>query len=173
MTSPLPTMIGLGRLVDFIIRDAQGRRLLVTPTGELWLAWKADTRDLVVLRPGNGMGSMPPSRDARRHRLFHGVDPQSMRAMEWPAATGQQRTLGLIEAVTYSAMGIRSPSKGTHHWIHHFGDRGEHGHGAAGILHQSRYADRHFPRLDVDAAGNIIMVRRSPNRYTVQDWIVG
>lgn len=173
MTSPLPTMIGLGRLVDFIIRDAQGRRLRVTPTGERWLAWKHDTQDLVVLRPGRGMRSTPPSRDARRHRLFHGVDPQSMRPMEWPTATGQQRALGLIEAVTYSAMGIRSPSKGAHHWIHHFGDRGEHGHGSARNLRKSRYADWNFPRLDVDEAGNFIVVRRSPNRYTVQDWIVG
>jgi hypothetical protein len=166
-------MIGLGRLVDFIIRDAQGRQLRVTPTGERWLAWKADTRDLVVLCPGRGKGSVPHSRAALRHRVFHGAEPQSMRSMEWPAATGQQRALGLIDAVTYSAMGIRSPSKGTHYWIHHFGDHGEQGYGSEQFLRQSRYADRHLPRLDVDAAGNFFVVRRSQNRYTVQDWIIG
>ena len=31
MTAKIPTVIGLGRLVDFIIRDAQGKRLRVTP----------------------------------------------------------------------------------------------------------------------------------------------
>ena len=34
----IPTMIGLGRLVDMVIRDAKGQRQRVTPSSELWLA---------------------------------------------------------------------------------------------------------------------------------------
>jgi hypothetical protein len=58
MKSNIPTMIGLGRLVDMVIRDANGQRQRVTPHGELWLAWKSDTRDLVILRPGHGDGAI-------------------------------------------------------------------------------------------------------------------
>ena len=32
----LPTMIGLGRLVDLVIRDVKGQRQRVTPSSELW-----------------------------------------------------------------------------------------------------------------------------------------
>jgi hypothetical protein len=39
MSATLLSMIGLGGLVDFIIRDALGQRLRVTPTGERWLGW--------------------------------------------------------------------------------------------------------------------------------------
>jgi hypothetical protein len=173
MTSTLPTVIGLGRLVDFIIRDAQGRRLRVTPTGERWLAWKADTRDLVVLQSGREVEISPPSREAKRHRVFHGAEPRCVRQMEWPKPTAKRRTIGLIEAVTYVAAGIRSPSKGPHHWIHQFGDRGEHGHGAAQVQDTSTYAERLMPQLDIDAAGNIFVRRRSGNRFMVRDWIIG
>lgn len=92
--------------------------------------------------------------------------------MEWPATRGAVNTLGLIEAVTYSATGIQSPSKGSHHWIHHFGDRGECGHGPTSAQAAS-YAERFMPSMNVDAAGNLFVVRRTSNHFTVKDWIIG
>ncbi len=173
MTVTLPTTIGLGRLVDLIIRDAQGQRLRLTPRGEQWLAWKPDTRDLVVLRPGRGVVTVAKQRDARRHQQFHGATPERARAMEWPASRGAVRVLGLIESVTYVAAGIRSPTKGPHHWIHQFGDRGERGHGSTGVQTPSSYAERFMPRLESDRAGNLSVIRRPSNRFTVRDWIIG
>jgi len=173
VTATLPTTIGLGRLVDLIIRDAQGQRLRVTPHGEQWLAWKPDTRDIVVLRPGRGVGTVAKRRDALRHQQFHGAVPEQARPMEWPTARGTVRTLGLIESATYVAEGIRSPIKGHHFWRHHFGDRGERGHGGVNTGKPARYADRYLPRLDVDTAGHLFLVRRPGNRYDVREWIIG
>lgn len=169
----MPTTIGLGRLVDLIICDAQGQRLRLTPHGEQWLAWNPNTRDLVILRPCRGEAVVAKQRDARRHRTFHGAAPKQARPMEWPAPSGNLRALGLIESVTYTAEGIRSPSKGSHHWIHQFGDRGERGHGPATSQETSQFDDRLFPRVDVDPTGNLFVVRRSGNCYLVRDWIIG
>ena len=169
----IPTMIGLGRLVDMVIRDAQGQRKRVTPNNELWLAWKSDTRDLVILRPGHGNGVAAKHRASQRHKTFHGAAPTQARSMEWPAPNGKIQSLGLVESVTYSATGIRSPSKGQHHWVHNFGDRGEHGHGTAQPHAVSHYPERSMPRLDVDQAGHLYVIRRAGNRFTVRDWILG
>ena len=79
MSAAVPTVIGLGRLVDLIIRDAQGQRLRITPQDEQWLAWKSDTRDLVVLRLGRGKGTLAKRGDARRHQTFHGAAPEQKR----------------------------------------------------------------------------------------------
>jgi hypothetical protein len=168
----IPTMIGLGRLVDMVIRDAQGQRQRVTPDGELWLAWKSDSRDLVILRPGQSNGAAATRSASRRHKAFHGATPTQSRSMEWPAQNGKFRSLGLIESVTYTASKIRSPSKGPHHWVHHFGDRGDCGHGPTSAQATS-YAERFMPSLIVDTAGNLFVVRRTGNHFTVKDWIIG
>ena len=173
MSTSLPTLIGLGRLVDFIIRDNDGQRLRATPRGERWLAWKADTRDLVVLLPGGGRGSHPNRSDAKRHYTFHGAEPQRSRHMKWPASSGGRRTLGRIEAVTYTADGIRSPSKGSHHWVHQFGDHGERGHGPARSQKADQYSYLFCPLLEIDEAGNLFVVRCRSNRYLVRNWIIG
>ena len=173
MKRNIPTMIGLGRLVDMVIRDAQGQRKRVTPNNELWLAWKSDTRDLVILRPGHGSDVVAKHRASQRHKAFHGAAPTQARSMEWPAPNGKIQSLGLVESVTYTATGIRSPSKGPHHWVHHFGDRGEHGHGTAKPHAVSHYPERSMPRLDVDQAGHLYIIRRTGNRFTVRDWIIG
>jgi hypothetical protein len=164
MTAKIPTVIGLGRLVDFIIRDAQGKRLRVTPADERWLAWKPDTRDLVVLRPGHGEGMLANRGAARRHQRFHGAAPEQVRPMEWPTPHGALRSIAVVESVTYTASGIRSPSKNPHRWIHQFGDRGERGHGTTKTKTPNTFAERLRPRLDVDEVGN---------RFTVRDWIIG
>ena len=169
----LPTMIGLGRLVDLVIRDAQGQRQRVTPSSELWLAWKSDTRDFVILRPGHGGDADPKQNASQRHKAFHGAEPTQARSMEWPTPSGKIRSLGLIESVTYTATGIRSPNKKQHHWVHHFGDRGEHGHGTAQPHAPSQYPERCMPRLDVDQSGNQYIIRRAGNCFSVRDWIVG
>ena len=169
----IPTMIGLGRLVDLVIRDAQGQRKRVTPNNELWLAWKSDSRDLVILRPGHGNGAAAKRSESRRHKMFHGAEPTQTRSMEWPTPSGKMQSLGLIESVTYSATGIRSPSKGQHHWVHHFGDRGEHGHGTTRPQALSPYPERCMPRLDVDEAGHLYVIRRAGNHFTARDWIIG
>jgi hypothetical protein len=163
MTAKIPTVIGLGRLVDFIIRDAQGQRLRVTPSSELWLAWKSDSRDLIVLRPGQGQESLIDLKAAKRHKKFHGAAPEQARSMEWPKAQGKLRTLGLIESVTYCSTGIHSPIKKTHHWVHQFGDRGERKHGSMVVQDPSACAERLMPLLDVDELGNVFMVRRPDN----------
>jgi hypothetical protein len=168
-----PTMIGLGRLVDLIIRDTQGQRLRITPRDERWLAWRSDTLDLVVLRPRRGEGAVAKRGDARRHQMFHGAKPEQARPMEWPAPHGVPRMFGLIESVTYTAAGIRSPTKGLHHWVHQFGDRGESGHGKVRINSPSRHTERFMPGLEVCSAGNLFVVRRSDNIFTVRDWIIG
>lgn len=169
----IPTMIGLGRLVDMVIRGAKGQRQRVTPSSELWLAWKSGTRDLVILRPGHGKSAVAKRGASERHKTFHGAVPTQTRSMEWPTPSGNVQSLGLIESVTYVATGIRSPSKGLHHWVHHFGDRGEHGHGTAQPHALSHYPERCMPRLDVDQAGHWYVIRQPGNRFTVRDWILG
>jgi hypothetical protein len=167
------TVIGLGRLVDFIIRDPQGQRLRLTSQSKQWLAWKPDTRDLVVLRPRNGQVQLAKRGAALRHQQFHGAAPEKARPMEWPAPRGAVRPLGLIESVTYTATGIRSPSKRGLRWIHQFGDRGEHGHGPTQAVTPSAFSELLMPRLDVDAVGNLFVARLFGNQFTVQDWIIG
>jgi hypothetical protein len=93
--------------------------------------------------------------------------------MQWPKPFGKVQTLGLIESVTYTAAVIHSPSKKSHDWNHQFGDYGERGHGKASSSKDNRYHVRLFPRLDKDSAGNLFVVRRSGNRYLVQEWIIG
>jgi hypothetical protein len=173
MTAKIPTVIGLGRLVDFIIRDTQGQRLRVTPADDRWLAWKPDSRDLVVLRPGEGQETHTERSAAVRHEKFHGASPKLIRVMELPVLRGKIKILGLIESVTYCADGIHSPMKKSHYWVHQFGDRGEHGHGTAQLHVPSHYQERCMPRLDVDEVGNLIIVRQSGNHFTVRDWIIG
>lgn len=166
-------MVGLGRLVDLVIRDAQGQRQRVTPHDELWLAWKSDMRDLVILRPGHGDGAVAARGASQRHKTFHGAAPKQARSMEWPTPNGKIRSLGLIESVTYSATAIHSPRKGPHHWIHQFGDRGKRGHSLTRANALSPYAERFMPRLDVDISGNLFVARLSGNQFTVRDWIIG
>lgn len=173
MNTSVSSVVGLGRLVDLTVRNANGGRQQVTPQDERWLAWKPDTRDLVILYPAHGEVGTASRRVARRHQVFHGHAPEQARPMEWPTPRGTVRTLGLVESVTYNAADIRSPSKRSHHWIHHFGDRGERGHGPQSSLSPSTYAEGLMPRLDVDAAGNLFVTRRASNRYTVRDWIIG
>jgi hypothetical protein len=165
-------MIGLGRLVDFIIRDAQGRRLRVTPTDERWLAWRADTRDLLVLKPGRAVDCALHPHAALRHRVFHGADPQSVREMDWPTSRGNRRELGLIESVTYTAVGIHSPSKGSHLWIHHFGDGGERQHGPIEPGRSMRRDQKLLPFLESDRFGSLFVVRQRSNKYFVNEWII-
>jgi hypothetical protein len=173
MSKNIPTVVGLGRLVEFVIRDPHGQRLRVTPTDERWLAWKPDTRDLVVLRPGRGQQLSIDSRAAKRHAQFHGAAPQKARRMELPTPQGKLKTLGLIESVTYSADEIHSPLKKSHHWVHQFGDRGERGHGSLTATQVNSFPARLFPELVVDTAGNYVVCRRTGNRYAVRDWIIG
>jgi hypothetical protein len=83
----IPTMIGLGRLVDMVIRDANGQRQRVTPSSELWLAWKSDTRDLVLLRPGHGDGAVIKSnatlRDAIKRLMVPHPHWRDLSVMRW------------------------------------------------------------------------------------------
>jgi hypothetical protein len=165
--------IGLGRLIDFIIRDNLDRRFRVTPQGERWLAWKPDTRDLVVLRAGYGDCGVAKHSTIQQHSAFHGIMPKKMRLMVWPALGRSVHALGLIESLTYTAADIRSPSKGKHWWTHQFGDRGERGHGLFSHLDSRTFPVKFFPRLDFDSAGNMMIVRRPQNGYLVKDWIIG
>lgn len=174
MTAPLATVIGLGRLVELVLRTGSSQRLRAVPAADSWLAWKPDTRDLVVLHPNvEGANGVPSRADARRHHAFHGQDPALARAMEWPDRHGAVRTLGLIESLTYTADRIHSPSKRAFCWIHRFGDRGERGHGRTQPDEVSPYPDRLLPRLNVDSTGHLAIVRRPGNRYVVRDWIIG
>ena len=89
VSAGVPTVIGLGRLVELIIRDAQGQRLRITPQDEQWLAWKSDTSQLLVLRPRPGVGALVERSDVRRHQTFHGAVPKNARTMEWPTPHGR------------------------------------------------------------------------------------
>ena len=167
-----PTTVGLGRLVSLVIRRRDGSRLRITPQGERWLAWDEARRDLLVLVPTTCRHASAPAASAA-HERFHGAVPTALRRMTWPLPQGRLSPLGLLESITYDATGIRSPSKGRCRWLHQFGDRGERGHAQASPNEPSLYPDPMLPRLDVDAQGNLFVVRRSTNRYTVTDWIVG
>ncbi len=173
MSATPATFIGLGRLIDLVVRLPDGARVRVTPERESWLAWQPDARDLVVLHPRGDLTGSVSAQAKRRHRLFHGSDPAALRSMEQPHPVRPVQTLGLVESVTYVAESIRSPSKGRHFWQHHFGDRGERGHGAMKADEPAGYCERHLPRLDVDAAGHLFIVRRVGNHYHVGEWIVG
>jgi hypothetical protein len=109
---------------------------------------------------------------ARRHRRFHGAAPAGARPMIEPPRGRGLRTLGLLESVTYCADGIQSPSKKGHLWIHHFGDRGERGHGPTKRNARSPYGDSCKPGLAVDPSGNLAIQRRPSNRFTVTDWML-
>lgn len=166
------SVLGLGRLVSLLVRRSYGTRLRITPQGERWLAWDGARRDLLVLVPTGGRHPAPLAASAA-HQEFHGAAPTSLRRMTWPSPQGRLSPLGLLESITYDATGIRSPSKGRCRWLHQFGDRGERGHANAEPDEPSSYSDHFLPRLDIDAAGSLWIVRRPQNRYRVSDWIVG
>jgi hypothetical protein len=169
----LPTVVGLGRLVDLTVRQADGPRQRAVPTATCWLAWCERTRDLVVVRPGRGPSvTVDDPAASHRHRAFHGAAPAAARVMEMPAARGRLQTVGLIEAITYCADAVDSPSKRAFYWHHRFGDRGERGHGPD-RTDAAAYPDRFLPALTIDAAGGWFITRRPQNRYRVQDWIIG
>jgi hypothetical protein len=168
----MPAVVGLGRLVGLVVRQPDGSRLRITLQDERWLAWRAATRDLLVLRPGAGPAAEAPRTAARGHQTFHGAAPQDARPMVAPQPGRGLRVLGLLESLTYSAAGIASPSKRDHDWIHHFGDTGERGHGPTRRDARSPYAERVMPALAVNAAGDLFIQRRSGNRYTVRDWVL-
>ena len=173
MTHHAPTtLVGLGRVVALFARRTDGSRCRITPQHERWLAWKADSRDLAVLVPSTGSATPARGAAAMRHRRFHGADPAQARPMTWPSPRGRRTTLGLLEAISYDASGIDSPSKGESRWIHQFGDRGERGHQQTRADAASPYGDDLLPQLDADAAGNLFIVRRRSNTYTVRDWII-
>ncbi len=167
-----PTLVGLGRLLALVVRRADGSRARVLPQGERWLAWKEDRQELVVLVPAGGPSSPASGAVAVRHRTFHGKDPVTASPMTWPSPRGKRITLGLLESVTYDSTGIDSPSKGEARWIHQFGDRGERGHSQTRADAPSPYPDALLPRLDADADGNLRILRRTTNTYTVKDWII-
>ena len=83
------------------------------------------------------------------------------------------RSKSVAKNDSYTASDIHSPSKGSHHWIHQFGDRGKRGHELANANESNPYAQRLYPRLDVDGGGNLFIIRLPGNRYVVQDWIIG
>lgn len=175
-------VLGLGRLVDLIVRNEKGIRQRVLLRSERWLAWKADTRELIVLIPLHAYKKVDVrDKEYRQHTLFHGAVPHKTQSMQWPQPEGDVKTLGLIESVTYRATGIQSPAKGPHYWIHQFGDRGQHGHDSVPDTvpktlpkaQESPYPESSMPRLDVDEDGNLFITRRSGNKYSVRDWIIG
>lgn len=168
-----PTVMGLGRLLSLIVRRADGTRMSITPQRDQWLAWKNDTRDLVVLVPASGQRTTPSAQHVAAHHRFHGAAPVAARPMTLPSPRGPSMPLGLLESVTYDATGIRSPSKGRCRWLHQFGDHGERGHTHAQRDESSPYPDRLLPRLEVDAVGHLRIIRRETNTYTVTDWIIG
>jgi len=169
----LPTVVGLGRLVDLTVRIQHGPTQRVAPTRLCWLAWCDRSRDLVVLRPGRSRSAMVEDPvAAQQHRTFHGAAPVSACMMELPAPRGRLQTVGLIEAITYCADAIDSPSKRAFHWHHRFGDRGEHGHGPMRD-DGTAYPDHLLPALTVDDADAWFITRRSGNRYRVREWIIG
>jgi hypothetical protein len=169
----IPTVTGLGRLIDLTVRQRDEQRQRLIPTTPCWLAWCDRTRALIVLRGGRGWPlHCDDSMAARRHHVFHGAVPGSVRLMEQPTARGRLQTIGLIEAVTYCADAIDSPSKRAFHWHHAFGDRGQHGHGTMRD-NVAIYPDRYLPALTIDAAGSWFITRRPGNRYEVRDWIIG
>jgi hypothetical protein len=169
-------VVGLGRLLALVVRSPQGGApCRITPSGDAWLAWRAATRDLLIVRAG--AGTIParievPTPIIRQHARFHGARPDSVRLMEAPEPVPPVRALGLIESVAYEASGIRSPMKRDIVWIHQFGDRGERGRGRARLTDPSPYPDRLLPRLEQDAAGAWFIVRRPGCRYVVKAWIL-
>jgi hypothetical protein len=179
--APAP-VVGIGRLVALIVRRSDGQRVRITPNGARWLAWRAATRDLLVLRPvataGVGDGPTPaampaPRSAAAHHRRFHGAPPHSARPMHAPEAGVDARVLGLLESVIYDTASIASPAKRGHHWIHHFGDVGARGHGPIRPNAVSPYPLRVMPALLSDACGDMFIIRRPGNRYTLRDWLWG
>jgi antirestriction protein ArdC len=169
---PAGAVVGLGRLVALVVRTPDGKRIRITPQDERWLAWRASTKDLLVLRPATGPEAAVDPDAARRHRRFHGAAPAGARPMIEPPRGRGLRTLGFLESVTYCADGIQSPSKKGHLWIHHFGDRGERGHGPTRANAVSPYRLDVMPRLLVGQSGDLVIQRRAKNDFAVKDWII-
>jgi hypothetical protein len=167
----LPALVGLGRLVDVMVRLPDGRRATLRPTSRRFLAW--DGRDLVVAAPVKGKRTAVPNVSATAHRRFHGAAPRHALPVNVPELGAGARLVGLAESITYQAQ-CPSASKGRDFWHHWFGDTGKRGHQTeTDPTGPSPYGERHWPEVWTDNAGTLVIRRRAGNRYTVRDWIYG
>ena len=166
-------VVGLGRLVDLVVRKDDGTRSRFIPDAERWLAWDQETKSLLVVAPSGGLAPDAASRSVvATHREFHGAPPSGVRPGVAPTPGPGFARIGLVESVTYCAAGVRSPVKGRSLWCHQFGDRGERGRSRMAADDASPYPDRCMPAFAINGRGEWVIVRRTGNRYTVRGWVL-
>ena len=165
-------LLGLGRLRGLGVIRPDGTRIDLATRAARWLAWRADTRDLVVVAAKRSAAAAVTMRQFRAHETFHGQAPRGGVMAQLPDAGDCTRYLGLLEWVTYNPHPIAS-RKGADDYRHFFGDVGERGHGAE-VGPRPFYPQKCMPELWCSPDGEALEIRRrKSNSYTVRDWIIG
>lgn len=152
----MDSLLQLGHLVRIELRSGHE----ISPRGKI-LAWGGDGRagELFICKKVKGKAAELPASIRRQHRQFHGADPEKTVLAEVPEPYGNPEKVGLIKAVTYRPVGIKSPSKKTYNWRHVFGDTGHEG--------KEGFPSSCMPALYRDKKGNLYIKRRSKNTFYV------
>ena len=183
-TNP-PTVLQLGKIIEFEVINpktkAEGKvNARTKQIGKLMrnarLAWTGNGKrgTLHICTPiknsrYNGKKHTVSKNVRRKHMNFHGADVGRVLPANMPKRPRKVTQIGLVKAVVYQAVGIKSPSKQKRHWHHLFGDSGHRG---------LKKGPRYMPMLATDGK-NLFIIRRPGNTYYVgmyddgHAWIIG
>ena len=159
----------LGNLTELVLAD--GSVASHQSLKGLYLAWMPHQNELAIVKKKAGKPA-PVSRESKAiFKKFHQSNSRRAATYEWPIMSGRKTLEGLIRSLTYVVpQTIKSPGKHGARWVHAFGDHGESGHGPV-TEREKKYPERLMPALYSDAKGNLIIKRRSGNKYKVTEWI--
>lgn len=167
-SNPRGDLVGIGRMVSIEGQRRDGSPFAITPTAadKAWLAWRGDAEkgDIIVVRV---VGRAKPGNDTTvvRHRTFHDEDPVDWSKVSWHPPMRAVEHIGFARSLTYRIPGRMPSNKQGSDWIHHFGDFG---HGV-----DERDNKAYWPGVAVGPDASVYVIRRSKNRYRMEDWLVG
>ncbi len=158
-------LIGLGKADELrmILNGAKSTNSLTFP-GFFW-AWDGSPTDgFIRLVKAEGPDDLALSYSSDViHTKFHGKSPtSSMQVYAEPLK--KPRAIGLATAIAYDARRFSS-SKADAIYRHFFG--------AVTEDDKPPFASALLPAVVVDAKGQVALVRRPGNTFTLEDWIVG
>lgn len=141
-----------------------GRRL-----AGMILCWDKSKNNFVIghsaKHSSQSLGSVKPG-VRKAHQKFHGAEASRTITAEYEVPVGKVTPIALIDALVYEVpRKVKSPTKNGYLWHHKFGDTKHSGNSDKGT--------KVMPYLASDSRGNLFIVRRPGNIYTVDSWLRG
>ncbi len=158
-------LIGLGKADELrmIHQSGRGSHLLTFP-GFFW-AWDGSptTGFIRLVKIADSDASPASIASVDLHEQFHGREPSST-VHVWAEPLKNPRTIGYATAIAYDARKFSS-TKGDAIYRHFFG--------AVTEDDKPPFRNSLLPAVVVDAKGQVALIRRPGNTFTLEDWIVG